>query len=402
MIQSNDASELDPSARLNEAKSEAKIRQLTNKLEFLKAQLQSEQATAEEFKIAAEKDRQKMEDLRSEFRLKAVEMERLKQEAIDEAERRVELTFEDRMREYTTLQARVMSMQGQLKDAFEETAQAKLNEENARAAAAKTTVQQTTLRTEIEHLRDQLHFLREEREQEEAKSGAKQNQDATVRRLDNERQYLKSQLASEITLKNELHEALFQSQAQLAETNMQWKSDVEALKETTAHTLRESNFAQQRLHQTATSLEAEVARLNIANKELKEGFTKARDALRAEQLALENATTANRRLVEHTEALRGDAARVSAAQEQQATMHERQINALNGVVSDAEERHNKELISLREELSKQFLNNSTAQKDTLYLLKSFDEERLVHKRQMAAAGNYHARSKRYVCYFTLI
>ena len=160
MIQSNDASELDPSARLNEAKSEAKIRQLTNKLEFLKAQLQSEQATAEEFKIAAEKDRQKMEDLRSEFRLKAVEMERLKQEAIDEAERRVELTFEDRMREYTTLQARVMSMQGQLKDAFEETAQAKLNEENARAAAAKTTVQQTTLRTEIEHLRDQLHFLR--------------------------------------------------------------------------------------------------------------------------------------------------------------------------------------------------------------------------------------------------
>jgi len=181
------------------------------------------------------------------------------------------------LQELTSLQAKVMTMQSQMKDAFEETALAKHNEESARANAARVAAQQMSLKTEIEHLRDQLQFLREEREAEEAKSGAKQSQDAAVRRLDNERQYLKSQLASEITLKNELHEALFQCQAQLAETNMQWKADVEALKETTSHTVRESTFAQQRLHQTCVSLEAEVARLNQSNKELKEGFTKARD-----------------------------------------------------------------------------------------------------------------------------
>ena len=168
-------------------------------------------------------------------------------------------------------------MQSQMKDAFEETALAKQNEESARASAARVAAQQMSLKTEIEHLRDQLQFLREDREAEEAKSGAKQSQDAAVRRLDNERQYLKSQLASEITLKNELHEALFQCQTQLAEANMQWKADIEALRETTTHTVRESTFAQQRLHQTCVSLEAEVARLNQSNKELKEGFTKARD-----------------------------------------------------------------------------------------------------------------------------
>jgi hypothetical protein len=47
------------------------------------------------------------------------------------------------------------SVKGELKDAFEETALAKHNEDLARAAAAKTLAQQTALRAEIEQLRDQ-------------------------------------------------------------------------------------------------------------------------------------------------------------------------------------------------------------------------------------------------------
>jgi len=197
----------------------------------------------------------------------------------------------------TSLQAKVMTMQSQMKDAFEETALAKHNEESARAAAARVAAQQMSLKTEIEHLRDQLQFLREEREAEEAKSGAKQSQDAAVRRLDNERQYLKSQLASEITLKNELHEALSACQTQLSETQAQWRSDVEALKETTAQTVRDSALAQQRLHQTALTLEAEVAALSSQNKELKEGFTKMRDQVRL-SLPLPLPPTATRLLVD--------------------------------------------------------------------------------------------------------
>ena len=179
--------------------------------------------------------------------------------------------------ELTSLQAKMASVRGELKDAFEETALAKHNEDVARAHAAKTVAQQTALRAEIEQLREQLDGVREEREAEAASKGAKHNQEAVIRRLDNERQYLKSQLASEITLKNELHEALSACQTQLAETQAQWRSDVEALKETTAQTVRDSALAQQRLHQTALTLEAEVATLSTQNRELKEGFTKMRD-----------------------------------------------------------------------------------------------------------------------------
>jgi hypothetical protein len=46
-----------------------------------------------------------------------------------------------------------------------------------------------------------------------------------VRRLDNERTYLKSQLASEITHKNEMQTALIHAQQQLSDVQQQWTRD---------------------------------------------------------------------------------------------------------------------------------------------------------------------------------
>jgi hypothetical protein len=379
------AGDLDAAMRLNEAKAEAKVRQLTNKLEFLKAQLASEQATNEELRSTANKEKLRLDEIRSEFRLKMQEADRLKEEAVADAERRVELGFEDRMRELTTLQAKMMSVQGQLKDAYDETSLARQREESARATVAKSQAQMVALKTEIQQLRDQLNLMREEKEQELAKAGAKQNQDAALRRLENERQYLKSQLASEITLKNELQEAMFQCQQQLVETQAQWKSDVEALKETTAQTVRESTFAQQRLHQTAISLEAEVARLNAHNTELKEGFVKMRDQVRVEQLAIEDTSTTNRRLLEQIESMRKEISKMKEAEEQQAAAHERQIEALNTLLSEQEQRAQREMLSLRDELSRQYSTNSNAQSEALMKLKAFDSERKAFGKQLGAA-----------------
>jgi DNA repair exonuclease SbcCD ATPase subunit len=216
--------------RLNEAKADAKLRQLTNKLDFLKAQLSSEQASAEDLKSAAERNRSKVDELKGEFRLKTQEMERVKDQAVEDAEKRLEVVYEDRMVQYTTLQAKSMSLHGQLQDAYQDAALAKQREESARVEKSRSNAHQIALKTEIESLKSMLQSLRDEREQEATRNGTKHSQDATVRRLDNERQYLKSQLGSEITLKNELHEALFQCQYQLGDTQTQWKSDVEALK----------------------------------------------------------------------------------------------------------------------------------------------------------------------------
>ncbi len=52
--------------------------------------------------------------------------------------------------------------------------------------------------------------MREQLERSSSQDLSKQNQDAVLRRLDNERQYLKSQLATEISHKNDLQKGLNQ------------------------------------------------------------------------------------------------------------------------------------------------------------------------------------------------
>merc|ERR1711871_1744667 len=90
---------------------------------------------------------------------------------------------------------------------------------------------QSILRAEIDQLRAQLVEAREEKDNLMMQTGSKQTNDATIRRLDNERQYLKSQLASEITHKNEMQTTLTNVQHQLAEVQRQWKSDVDTLRD---------------------------------------------------------------------------------------------------------------------------------------------------------------------------
>ena len=110
-----------------------------------------------------------------------------------------------------------------------------------------------------------------------------------------------------------------------------------------------------------------------------------RDQVRAEQLALENMTLSHHRLKEQLEDSRLESLRVKQAEEHQNAVHERQIATLNALVTETEQRHHNELTLLRDELSKQCLANSTGQKDTLYLLKSFDVERREKKLQLAAS-----------------
>ena len=109
-----------------------------------------------------------------------------------------------------------------------------------------------------------------------------------MRRLDNERQYLKSQLASEITHKNELQTALSQCQQQLADIQKQWAEDVDTLKDLRASETDRALHTEQRLSQHITGMATEIEQLKKSNEDLKNGYVKMRDQLRHEQLAVQN------------------------------------------------------------------------------------------------------------------
>jgi len=374
----------DTQIRLNEAKSEASRRQLINKVDFLKAQLAAEQANMEEMKEAMAANQKKMDEMREDFRQKAKEMETMKHYAVEEAEKRMEASYESRMAELTTLQTKMMMMQGQLQDAFQDGALLKQREEQAKGAAARANAQQSILRAEIEQLKVQLADVRLELEESQAQAGGKHNNDAMIRRLDNERQYLKSQLASEITHKNEMQNALAQSQHQLNEVQRQWKQDVDALKEQLTNDKHEAVAKEQRLQAANITLEGDIARLETSNRDLKEAFIKCRDQVRMEQLAMENATSVNRRLTEQLETTRLDLQRLKQVEEQSADAHRQQISALKNAMGEAETRKTKEVGKLKEELSTQYLLNSAAQMESMQLRNGFQEERKALQRDAGA------------------
>jgi RNA polymerase-interacting CarD/CdnL/TRCF family regulator len=74
-------------------------------------------------------------------------------------------------------------------------------EEATKSSALKTQAQLALARGEVERLNSLLLDARHVRDQPSVAADTKQAQDAALRRLDNEKQYLKNQLASEITLK---------------------------------------------------------------------------------------------------------------------------------------------------------------------------------------------------------
>jgi len=371
----------DTQIRLNEAKSEASKRQLSNKVDFLKAQLAAEQASGEELRQTVEGHRAKIDEMRDEFRARAQEIERNKAAAIEDAERRIEAQYEGRMSELTTLQAKMQLMQGQLQDAFSDGSLLKQREEAAKAAAAKAQSAQSILRAEIDLLRHQVMEAREEKDRLEIASGSKQNNDAIIRRLDNERQYLKSQLASEITHKNEMQTALAKCQHQLNEVNKQWKGDVDALKESRILADQDVNAREQEMKQKAITFEGENSRLEGLNRSLQEAFVKMRDQVRMEQLNMENALSVNRRLQEQFDLTKAEVNRLKELEEQTAQHHSEQLRVLNETIQEVEDLRASDLAKAKKELSDQYLANSDAQKEYLGARKEIQAERETGQRK---------------------
>lgn len=361
--------------RLSEAKNEAKTRQLMNKLEFLKAQLDTEKKAADEARIAAQKLQSKLDEVREEFKGRLLKAENDQRAAVEMAEQQLDMQYQERMNELTSLQMRMHAMQGQLSDAHEQEVLAKQREDSARSIAAKSAAQQAALKTELEQLRIQVQQMREEKETEVLRETGKQTQDAVIRRLDNERQYLKSQLASEVTHKSELQAAFMQCQQQLNDVQKQWKSDVETLKDASVVAAHAFADKEQKYLQFQAQLDSELKRSQAQSRDMKEGFVKMRDQVRMEQLALENANAQHRRLQEAFEEAQADITRLRQQEQQTAELHKAQMDAINETVTEQERRNTQNLQSLRDELSSQFLTNAHAQTVMLRMKDEFADEK---------------------------
>lgn len=380
----------DTAIKLSEAKAEAKVRQLTNQVEFLKSQLAAELASVEEMRAVCDSAKEKAEFMKSDFRERMAEAERQRIADVEAAEVRTEQRYEIRMNELSSLQAKFASIQSQMQEAFQDSEAAKQREEMAKNSSAKAQAQVQMMRTEIEQLRRQVNELREKTDVTTGTDTEvnKHSQESMLRRLDNERQYLKSQLSSEITLKNELQQTLSHCQKQLADIQRQWTDDVDAIRESKRLAEAESVQIEQRMSQKITLLQSENERNKSQLEDMKDGFVKMREQLRSEQMSVENARAVNTRLTEELEDAKDEIKAMRVEDEKTAQMFREQLAAVTLSMKELEQTKNTTITGLREELSRQFMENSEVQKQSIILKRKIQDEKFGLSRKVEAVRVY--------------
>lgn len=369
---------------ISEAKNDSKVKQMTNKIEFLKSQLETEQSSVEDLKNALNATQTKLNELRYEYRLKMQEVEQGKKAAVEEAEQRLEEVYEERMVQLTTLQSKIGFYEQQLNEARHENVLAKQREEGLKATVLKTQAQNSAYKMEIDRNVSQITDLKQEIDRQLSKVENTYQNDAIIRRLDNERQYLKSQVTSEITLKNELQKALIQLQQQLSESHRQWQSDVDTLKnENTAFS--QKIIAQDQDHQQALiNLEAECSRLNVHSAELKNAYAKMRDQTRVDALMIEDYTSLTRRLDEEISALKQEALAANLSKQREAESHKLKLEEASTLLADTEYELKNEILNLKEELAKQLIAISSTQNESKALHDQHIAKRLEFNQKIGA------------------
>ncbi len=367
-------SDMEAALKLHDAKYEAKLRQMNNKVDFLKSQLESERKSCDEMKNALEDSQRVVNEIREDYERKMEKIHYENEKKILEHEERVRDSYEQRMVELTTLQRNFYSLQNQSQEMGQENLLLKQREESLQASLAKSQVQQMALRTEVDQLKAQLNVFQSAKEEEMKKDSNKLNQEAVLRRLDNERHYLKNQLTSEITLKNELQNVLQNTQQQLQETQRQWQDDVNVLKEKMTTMKRDSQEKEQRLQATISQLDHDLKHVKTTNNELKDGFIKTRDSLRMEQLAIEKLNHDKARLLETVKDNQEEIERLKQYERETKEHFERQIESLNALMIEQDSSHKTEITRMKGELQKQFMVNSQAAVELMKVKDEMDRE----------------------------
>lgn len=108
------------------AQSDARIRQLNNKVEFLKASLAAEQQRYAELEESLNTARRRLDESNKEIKRRNLVNEQKAREAVEEAEAKVRGQVDDALQEAAQLQARNAALQAQLGDALNDVAVAKV------------------------------------------------------------------------------------------------------------------------------------------------------------------------------------------------------------------------------------------------------------------------------------
>jgi chromosome segregation ATPase len=359
-----------------QATSDARIRTLNNKVEYLKAQLASEASLKDQYAVTITELRKEREDSQSTAKNKLKELESLKERELVQLQEQMRESMDGPLNEVSHLQGKVAALQAQLGDAMQDIAQARKKEEAARGETGKERSKISSIQHELNMANNELENAKEEINiLKENTSNAAANE-AMLRRLDNERQYLKNQLTSEVTCKNELQETLERTTRQLGEMKAAWKSESDGLTMKIRQEGNRRDAIETELHAKVQGYEADIKTQSAQLIDLKEAFTKTRDQLRLDQAAVENMRATTARLAEELKAAQDELVSAKKAEQESAIRHSQNMKTVTSTVAQAEDARRRESERLQAETRNALQQTSEVQRQMMVL-----------KEQMGLAGN---------------
>jgi len=145
-----------------QATSDARIRTLNNKVEYLKAQLASEASLKGQYASSISELRKERDDREMGHKNKLKELESLKDRELSELSENLRESMDGPIQEVSHLQGKVAALQAQLGDAMQDIAMARKKEEAARGETGKERGRISSLQHELNMATNELDTAREE------------------------------------------------------------------------------------------------------------------------------------------------------------------------------------------------------------------------------------------------
>ncbi|GLD92309.1 hypothetical protein PINS_up000842 [Pythium insidiosum] len=364
---------------------------LSNKIEYLKAQLASEMKCKEDLGSHLAQLTASMESLKKEKKFALSEMEEAHKRHIDRLEASFAQEKEALMTHQASLQGKITTLQANVTDLVQDLTIWKSKENNSRLAMEKVAEENVRLNRQVVDLEGQIETLVEERSREGGSMSAKvaneetqrMQMEALLRRLDNERQYLKNQLdgANEqketyhqrtLVLENEVH----QLQKHIDEVSKQGQHQVSRLEAAISQQQRHFNDEKSIFEETKLMMARQLKDLQIKCTQLREQSIIDKDEL--EKARLEAQDLKSQLVVAREESLKEKEYGKSASDRMS-----KALTSIKGTLKAMEAEKNLKIQHLEEENSTLMEKLARSQGDVLVLDDKWTRDRSTLRREYA-------------------
>jgi hypothetical protein len=378
---------------LQKSTSDARERQLKNKVEYLKAQLGSETRCKEDLEGSIKQLTAKLGSASSDKREALEKAEKVKKEEMEKMEERMATEMEVPRAEVAQMQEKVLQMQSQISDLVQDSALAKKKEDKAKLEA-------TRAQEEAAFLAKEVHKLTRAVEDADSKlassvygggeggAGAEEAQrasmEAMLRRVENERHYLKSQLDTEVECKNALETALETTNARFSEAQQLWGKKEQEMSDKLRESGKSGTAQLSELQNRKIGLESEVASLEEQLKEQRKSGTRLRDQLRTEQRTIETQRSDVAKLQGDLISAREDLLSERKLRESSEGRQRDSMAKLEGSIRSLEGAKGAQIVKLEGELKSRTAKIGNTQARLLELEDEMAARSVVHTKAMAA------------------